>query len=142
MLVREIMSNNVVSIRHDDSLALAAQTMAWMGLRHLPVIHEGRLAGVLSERDILRHGAATTDHDPMVDPVSSAMTQPAHFIDEEDSVTEAAERMARHKVGCLPVLRHGVLAGVITTTDLLLLRVREAYGEPPERVPSRAQRVS
>ncbi|MCC7381973.1 MAG: CBS domain-containing protein [Deltaproteobacteria bacterium] len=128
MLVKDIMKRNPMTARPEDSLSLAAQAMIWTGIRHLPVVHEGRLEGVLSERDILSYRAAHPEGDPLRDPVSRAMKAPPKYIEPDASLIEAADRMAAHRIGCLPVLHRGDLVGMITTTDLLSEQVRAAFG--------------
>lgn len=135
MLVRDIMKRNVVSIRPEDSLSLAVQTMLWFGVRHLPVLHHGKLQGIISERDVLGHRATQADGDPLRDPVEKAMRAPAKYIGPDASLTEAAERMAAEKIGCLPVIMRGDLVGMITTTDLLGEQVREAFHSTPIHLP-------
>lgn len=154
MKVREVMRTNVLTVKADDALGVAAQAMLWMGLRHLPVVEEVpeapdhppgaprevRLVGVISERDILRFRSGGFDLGPMRAKVGEAMSAPAMYLDPEDSVTEAAERMAAHKIGCLPVVRFRQIVGILTTTDLLALRVREEYREPAINLPPLAAR--
>jgi predicted transcriptional regulator len=135
MLVRDVMRKNVITVRPSDPLAVAAQTMVWMGLRHLPVMRDGRLVGIISERDLLRHRAEAKDPEPLANPVERAMRSPAHFIAPDASITEAAERMAANTIGCLPVVERGDLVGILTATDLLALHVRQAYSSSEVREP-------
>src|SRR4051812_31339611 len=98
MQVRELMKHQVATVRDDDSLALAAQLMLWAGAHHLPVTHDGRLVGVLSERDVLRFRAEHPEQ-PLEHVVGEAMSTPPHFAYPDDSTAEAAGRMAMDHIG-------------------------------------------
>lgn len=131
MLVRDIMSRHVATVDEGQPLSLALQMMLWSGARHLPVLHDHRLVGVLSERDILRYQASSNDPQAMRMPVKEAMSAPAKYVHPETSLSEAAARLAEDKIGCLPVVEQGVLKGIVTTTDFLTHQVRTTLEAPP-----------
>ena len=128
MRVRDIMSVPAATVTPDDSLHVADGTMNLGGVRHLPVQDGPDLVGVISERDILRAPGVLTPVDGLaVDArallrvlrVGDAMSSPAITIAADAPVAEAAGLLLRHRVGCLPVLADGSLAGILTTSDLL-----------------------
>ncbi len=84
----------------------------------------GRLAGILSERDIVRalseHGAGALDL-----PVGQVMTRNVMTCGEEDSIAEIMERMTAGKFRHLPVLTNGELVGVVSIGDVVKQRVGE-----------------
>lgn len=125
MKVQRIMNRNVTTVRGDDTLSLALQTMLWAGIRHLPVLDGGRLEGVLTERDVLRFRASGVAL-PLTHPVREAMSRPVQTLHPEDPVVEAAERLTHERIGCLPVIQRGDLVGIVTRTDLLKVQVQEA----------------
>lgn len=127
MKLREVMRQQVMTIREDDDLALASQMIAWSGVRHLPVVRDGRVVGVLSERDIFRHLGEEKGKESLSDPVGSAMAKPAKVAHPDEDVTEAAARMSSEKLGCLPVVEQGRLLGLVTMTELLAHQVRESF---------------
>jgi CBS domain-containing protein len=135
MLVRELAAaGRVVTVRDTDDLALANQMMIWSGVKHLPVMHGGALVGVLSATDIFQvRGRAP--HDGMKRAVKSAMSQPALTIGPDADVTEAAARMVERDIGCLPVIDHGALVGILTRADLLAQEAVRGYGPVPLRDP-------
>jgi CBS domain-containing protein len=114
MQVRELMSRLPVTVRDTDDVVLALQLMAWGEIRHLPVLREERLVGVVSERDLLANRSANP-------PVGEVMTAPAQVASPDDDVAEAARRMVGARLGCLPVVERGKLVGMITATDLVAL---------------------
>jgi CBS domain-containing membrane protein len=122
MKVSEVMQRHATEVCHDDSLQHAQQLMRWSDCRHLPVVDRvsRMLVGVISERDILhalaRHpGSART----LLQPVSEFMSDPVESVGPDVEVAEAAIRMATREVGCLPVVERGLVAGLLTTSDVL-----------------------
>lgn len=128
MKLRDIMQRFPQTVRPDDKLTIARDIMLWGQFRHLPVLDQGKLVGVLSERDIAAHQARTGESlaSSPDDTVAMAMQREPHTAHPDDSITEAAARMASEKVGCLPILDRGELVGLVTTTDILAAEVRKS----------------
>jgi CBS domain-containing protein len=128
MRVKELMSAPAATIAPGDSLHIADGIMSLGVVRHLPVVSGGDLVGVVSQRDILRSPgmfspvlgfAVDTRAALKALRVADAMSPAVVTIGAEASVGEAAERMLKHRVGCLPVVEGGTLVGIVTTSDLL-----------------------
>jgi CBS domain-containing protein len=119
------MVKNPMTVAADEGLMTAADIFLWTGVHHLPVMAAGRVVGVLSQRDLLslqaRHDGEWEDA-----PVEAAMRSPAETAGPDDSVSEAAARMAAHHIGCLPITELGALLGLVSTTDILIAQVRQA----------------
>ncbi|MEW6283708.1 MAG: CBS domain-containing protein [Candidatus Eremiobacterota bacterium] len=113
----DIMSAEVVTIDPDTGLDEALLLMKERGFRHLPVVSQGRLQGVLSDRDVLR----TVRQGKLSEtPVARAMTRRLWTAGPEMPIWEAASLMAEHRIGCLPVVDPGTgLVGIVTTTDMM-----------------------
>jgi CBS domain-containing protein len=130
--VGEIMRREFVSLQAGDRLDFVEDVMALGRIRHLPVLKDGKLVGIVSQRDLLANSLSKAlDFDAQdrrsflksVD-VSEAMTADVITVDERTAVDEAARLMIRHRIGCLPVVdAEGGLVGLVTETDLL----RAAY---------------
>ena len=125
--VRDIMQTKIVTISVTDRLSTVEDIMTLGRVRHIPVVHGGRLVGVLSQRDLLRASLSELGsfgnearraflHAIEIDRVMSA---PAITIGPEAAVQFAARLMADHKIGCLPVVEDGELVGLVTETDVL-----------------------
>jgi acetoin utilization protein AcuB len=120
MLVRDIMSSPAVSVESDTTLHDAYRTMQEKGIRHLPVLEGGRLAGVVTDRDLrLATSALAPTPFPPESRVSGVMCREPLTVDASDPVEDAARTMRDRKIGCLPVLDDGRLIGIITGLDLL-----------------------
>jgi acetoin utilization protein AcuB len=128
MLVREIMQCDVLTLKEDDSLHIGLVTMLKRGVRHAPVMRDGDLVGILSERNALAH-RATHGRDGSV---AAAMVAEPYVVDPETSLEAASGMMATHKIGCLPVVVRGKLVGIITRTDLLTAFAQEPVRHGPE----------
>jgi acetoin utilization protein AcuB len=118
MRVKELMhTHNVLTVRADDDVAMAAQLLSWGGIRHLPVLSRGRVVGVFSERDLLRYRANTGGQGGL-DPVRRFMSTPAVVVGPDDEVETAVGLMVGSKHGCLPVVEEHRLVGILTSTDV------------------------
>lgn len=113
-----------MTVREDEALSTAQSLMAWTGIRHLPVLRQGRLSGILSERDLLAYRAKEVDWKDAR--VREAMRPEPQIASPDDSLTEVAGRMAVSRIGALPVMERGALVGLITTTDVLTGEVQSA----------------
>jgi CBS domain-containing protein len=116
--VRDVMTENAVQIEGDDPLATALRLVLSTGARHLLVTHEGQLVGVLSERDILRYAAEHGDG-ALAEPVRKAANMPAELVSPDDPLLDAAKRMTQRRIGCLPVVEEGRIAGILTVSGAL-----------------------
>jgi acetoin utilization protein AcuB len=119
MKIKDVMrTRNVLSVRADDDIALAAQLMRWGNVRHLPVLEHGKVVGVFSERDLLRYRADTGGQGGL-DPVRRFMSAPAEVVSPDDEAAKAMGLMLAAELGCLPVVEEQRLVGVLTLTDLV-----------------------
>jgi len=135
MRVRDVMtSTRLVTACPDDGLALAAQMMLWSNSRHLPVVREGQVVGVVSQRDLVgRDRAGRTAAAALA--VRDVMHGPAVTVNADAPLAEAVSLMFERKLGCLPVLANGSLVGIITTTDLLRHQLDASLTQRTERLP-------
>lgn len=127
MKLREIMKPSPRTVTEVTRLGEAQRQMTEHRVRHLPVVDEGRIRGILSERDILDYRARTPfREDWWRAPVSAAMTTPVQTASPDDSLTEVAGRLALARIGAMPIVECGALVGLVTVTDVLEAEVREA----------------
>jgi CBS domain-containing protein/gamma-glutamyl:cysteine ligase YbdK (ATP-grasp superfamily) len=121
--VAQLMSTDLFTVRPDDLVDLAASVMNWRHIRHVPVEDdEGRLVGLISHRDLLRlltEGLLARNGETVT--VKEIMKRDLVTVAPETPTLEALRMMRRCKVGCLPVIENGRLAGIITTHDFLSL---------------------
>jgi CBS domain-containing protein len=116
ILVKEKMTPTPITIHPNASLASARACLDQHRIRHLPALEEGRLVGIITDRDI-RSAASAPSLEQVK--VADAMTRKVITVSPETQVQVAAKLMLTHRIGGLPVVKKGELLGIITETDLL-----------------------
>ena len=127
MKVKECMTKEVVTVKPELSAKEAFGLIKSLGVRHLVVVKEGVVLGIVTDRDLRRPQAADLfkSWDELYRlsdefQVEDVMTSPVLTIDANADVQEAAGLMVKRRIGALPVTdAHHGLAGIITETDLL-----------------------
>ncbi len=143
MLVQDVMQRGVVVVSPETNLAEAMRLLQQRGIRHLPVLDQGKLVGIISDRDL--KGAMlsaamsrnTAETWAALDRLTAGdvMMRAVVTIAPMFPVEEAARLMVTRKISALPVTEDGRLIGIVTETDVLELFVR-AMGvtEPSSRL--------
>ena len=130
MFVQDYMTKHPVMVEPTISIVEAQGIMAEAQIRHLPVVETGkRLVGLVTRErlrippaelgslnvwEITRFLSNLRAQDVMVKPKDLVTIGP------DATVEDAAQKMARHKIGCLPVLQEGIVVGIITEQDMLV----------------------
>lgn len=125
--VAEIMTTEVLTVDPQNSVATAIRLMRTGELRRLPVVHEGRLVGIVTNGDVRRiTGMSSVTRDAAGDnflwqhiPITNVMTHEVITLSPATPIAEAARLMIDRKIGGVPVVEHGRLVGILTTSDLL-----------------------
>lgn len=112
MLVRNRMSSRVITVEPQQSLTEARSLLHRHNIRQLPVLRNGRLVGIITDRDL--RGAGGKDAT-----VADLMTPKPIVIGPNASVDEAARALTAHKIGALPVVDGGKLVGILASSDIL-----------------------
>jgi len=127
MLVRERMSTKPVTITADVPITEALRVMRQSQVRRLPVLDEdGQLVGIVSEKDLLYASPSPATSLSIYEMhyllsrlrVTELMTTNLITVTPDTPLEEAARIMADSKIGGLPVVQDGKLAGIITETDI------------------------
>jgi CBS domain-containing protein len=115
--VADFMTRELVTVGEGDDLALAESMLRLGSIRHLPVVREGRLVGLVTHRDLLRSAAARPHRTTRVDDI---MVRDLVTVRPGQSLVRAARTMLERKYGCLPVTDDdGKLLGIITESDFV-----------------------
>lgn len=115
--VREIMTSDPRCVGTDDSLQKAAELMAGDQVGALPICgQDGRLKGVLTDRDIVVEGLASGKQ--LSDNAAALEQGEAVTVGADDSVDEAMATMVEKRVKRLPVIDGSTLVGMVTTGDV------------------------
>ena len=120
MKLREIMTKNVVRIRPDEPVAVAARALAQYNIGALPVCgSDGRMCGLLTDRDIVTRCLAA-GRSPSTTPVKAIMTTGVVSAPPDMELGLAAGLMGRRQIRRLPVTENGKLCGMLSLGDLAL----------------------
>lgn len=132
MLVRDVMTQNPVTIGPEEPIGAALQLMRTGRFRHLPVVEAGRLVGIITDRDL-----RLATNSPLVlrekwysdfilesIKVKSCMTSNPITVTPDTPLLDAALIIQEHRFGSLPVVEDGKLVGILTETDLLATLIR------------------
>ena len=127
MRVRDIASSAVVVVGPEHSVAEAARMMARHHVGSAVVTDAEQLAGILTERDVLRTVAQGAD--PEATKVAERMTRDVVTVGPDWGLVEAAGEMARRRIRHLVVFEGGQLLGVLSVRDVLPHLLPERQGE-------------
>ena len=133
MTVADIMSTDVITLIEDETLAHAKRCMDRGRIRHLPVLRDRKLVGLVTHRALLAAAFSIFAEVVPVEqrrifvtvPVAEAMHRDVITVRPDEPVADAARTLLDNKWGCLPVVDDsGDLVGIVTEADFLRLTVR------------------
>ena len=113
--IRDIMTTSVFTLAPETTMASAFRTLRNRGIHGAPIMEKEQLIGMISVRDMMRLKRG----DPHHLPVKAFMSRPVHTISPCNHPAEAAQLMAKHDIGRLPVVEGGQLVGIITRSDAM-----------------------
>ena len=114
--IQKYMTTSPHAVGQEQTIAVAKRMMSEHNFRHLPVLHGGRLAGVISSRDIaMIESLSGVDAAKLT--VEDAMTQTVHTTSPDTPLDEVVKEMAEHKLGCSVIVQAGKVVGIFTTVD-------------------------
>ena len=131
MLVGKRMSKDPVTVTAEDLLIQARLKMQRGGFRRLPVVSDGQLVGIITDRDMREHTGYLDRTE-----VKTAMSKKPVTVTPATTLETAAQILLKRKIGGLPVMENGRLVGVITTSNILqaFLDVMGASEETSKRI--------
>jgi acetoin utilization protein AcuB len=123
LLVRDSMTREIVTLSPDETAGTALALCRERRIRHLPVLKEGRLVGIVSDRD-LRSSTPALGDPARAEALQEILVEDVMATDvvcalADDPIEQAANTMREHRIGCLPVLEGGELVGIITASDVM-----------------------
>ena len=127
--VSEVMTKDVIAIHVDDSLNIVSKTFENHSFHHIPILNQGKLAGILSKEDILRLLSVRAEYSEKefkLIKVKDFMSSTVISISPDDSVGLAADIFMTNDIHALPVVDKDELVGIITSHDL----IRYAFKSP------------
>jgi CBS domain-containing protein len=134
--VREAMTASVSSVSPSQSLADAAEVMKGEDIGSVPIVEDGRLKGIVTDRDIVTRAVAER-RDPQTVRVEEIASHDLVTVDPGQDLDEALALMAHHKVRRLPVLEDGQLVGMLAQADVAIEAREQRVGEMVEMISRR-----
>ena len=135
LLVRDSMVRDVITVSPQTAAAEALALCREKGIRHLPVLEEGRMVGLISDRDLRLATPALGDPDRAAAleriKIGDEMSREITTADPEDPIEQAAMAMHERKIGCLPVVEGDELVGILTASDVMAALVRLVGAHEP-----------
>ncbi len=139
MNVGRRMSHQVITVQPETQITKAHKLMAQEKIQQMPVVKNGKLVGIVSERDILKAypSSVTTlsvwELTSLLEKikVKDIMIKNVQTVQEAASIEQAARLMADNKIGSLPVLHGDELVGIITEADLFNIMLEMLGGRRP-----------
>jgi len=115
--IQKYMTTSPHSIGVEQTLSVAHSMMREHAIRHLPVLHGGKLLGMLTDRDLgLVESLAGVD--PTKVTVEEAMSTVVYSVSPESPLDEVVGTMGEHKYGSAVVMQNGKVVGIFTTVDV------------------------
>ena len=131
--VRDVMTPSVRTVSPTQSLVEAAEVTKGEDVGSVPVVEEGRLTGILTDRDIVTRAVAER-RDPQSVRVNEVASRELVTVEPEQDLDEALALMARHQVRRLPVVEEGQLVGMLAQADVALEAKEKQVGETVEEI--------
>jgi CBS domain-containing protein len=122
-LVRDHMSRDLLSTEPAEAIAVVAQRMVERNLGAVLVLESGRLAGIMTERDIMRAVARGLHGDAVV---ADHMSRDPETIEPDDTMEHAAVLMIHGGFRHLPVVEHGSVVGILSIRDLMRVGLEDS----------------
>jgi acetoin utilization protein AcuB len=114
--IQKYMTTTPHSIGSEQTIAKASAVMSEHHIRHLPVLHGGRLLGILTDRDIKLIESFRDVQSEKVS-VQEAMTEQPYTVDPETPLDQVVQTMAEKKYGSAVVVQNHKVVGIFTTVD-------------------------
>jgi acetoin utilization protein AcuB len=121
--VKDSMTREVATLSPEDTAKTALALCRERRIRHLPILEDGRLVGIASDRDFRAAAPPLGDPDRAAAlaeiQVGEVMAREVVTVASDDPIEQAANTMRERRIGCLPVLEDGELVGIITASDVM-----------------------
>jgi len=129
ILLKDVMVKNPYTIDINESFSKVWELLTEHGIRHLPVVENNRMRGLISSRDLYRIVSPRRTEDgtcfygkEVLDRyiLKQVMTKDVFTLSPSDTISKAIDVMVNRKYGCVPLVdEHGHLAGIVTPIDIL-----------------------
>ncbi|MEO1488740.1 MAG: CBS domain-containing protein [Pseudomonadota bacterium] len=127
-IIADRSAEDIISCDVQTSVSRAIEILAGKRIGALPVLRDGAVAGILSERDVIYH-LASDGGGCLEQPVETIMTSPAITVEPSTTVEDALALMTRRRFRHFPVVENGTLRAFISIGDLVKTKIDEVEHE-------------
>src|SRR6187397_578236 len=120
-----IMSKNVITANAEDSLSIARGIFLKNKVHHLPIVNGSKLVGILTTYDLFKVTGPNKDYEKIK--IKDVMTSHVATLEPEDKIGSAAELFLENLFHAVPIVKDGVLQGIVTSFDVLKYEFRKEY---------------
>jgi CBS domain-containing protein len=132
MNVRDVMTRNPRTVAPNDSIQRAATVMKEVDTGFVPIVENGKVVGVVTDRDIVVRAVAAGSFDK---PVSEIATRELVFVASGDSTSRAEKLMSERQIRRIAVVDDGQLVGIVSLGDLAVKEGKDSRtGETLESI--------
>ena len=131
--INEVMTRDVSACEPNATVAEAAKVMAQEDVGPVPIVEDGRLIGIVTDRDIVVRVVAE-GRDPNATTVNEIASTELVTVSPDDDLDEALNLLAEHQVRRLPVVEGDRLVGIVAQADIARLGKDKTTGEVVEEI--------
>jgi CBS domain-containing protein len=131
--IKEVMTSDVKSCESGTTVAEVAKVMAKEDVGPVPVVEEGRLTGIVTDRDIVVRVVAE-GRDPSSTRVGDIASRDLVTVSPDDDLDTALKQLAQNQVRRIPVVEAGRLVGIVAQADIARLGSDAKTGEVVEEI--------
>jgi CBS domain-containing protein len=131
--IKEVMTSEVKACEPDTTVAEAAKVMAKEDVGPVPIVEEGRLTGIVTDRDIVVRVVAE-GRDPSSTTVGEIASRDVVTVSPDDDLDTALKHLAQNQVRRIPVVDGGRLVGIVAQADIARLGSDAKTGEVVEEI--------
>lgn len=115
--VKSYMEKSINTIGQEETVTEAAKAMSEKQIDYLIVLKEGKPVGIVTEDDFVRKVLAK-EANPSIVKIVSIMSTPLITVDPDEDLLKASDIMRQHSIRKLPVVRNGIIYGILTSTAI------------------------
>lgn len=119
MIVSEVMNRDVVTIKGELTVKKASEIMMKYGIGSLIVIEGAKIAGMLTEGDVVK--SIAQDKNPENTLIEDVMSKKVITIEPDKKIEDAVDLMVKNKIKKLPVVENGKIKGILSVTDIAVV---------------------
>jgi CBS domain-containing protein len=131
--IKEVMTRDVRACEPNATVAEAAKVMAQEDVGPIPIVEDGRLVGIVTDRDIVVRVVAE-GRDPKTTTVNEIASTELVTVSPDDDLDEALNRLAERQIRRLPVVEGDRLVGIVAQADIARLGKDKKTGEVVEEI--------